>query len=183
MEYSLYEKCFKKFEYFIEHYLQFKFESAMPWSSSCEPDTRVGLCLGWRFINSIYPKLLNPTSSIIFPRGFFLYKRETKLTWSTLTLKLWSWPEICLREFVRGTEPWLVSRDSLHSWTSAIFLQILNRVWGDKSKSILSQDTINRSQFTDPINNSPPPWYNISGLNIIQIWYVVLGRLPYSYNM
>ena len=27
---SLYEKCFKKFEYFIEHYLQFKFESAMP---------------------------------------------------------------------------------------------------------------------------------------------------------
>ena len=84
-----------------------------------------------------------------FPQGLF-YKRETKLTWSQLTLKLWSWPEICLSEFVRGTEPWLVSRDSRHSWTSAIFLQILTRVWGDKTESILSQDSINRSQFTDP---------------------------------
>ena len=79
-EYSLYEKCFKKFEYFIEHYLQFKFESAMPRSSGWERDTRAGLCLGWRFINSIYPKLLNPASSVIISqRKDFFYKTETKL--------------------------------------------------------------------------------------------------------
>ena len=75
-EYSLYEKCFKKFEYFIEHYLQFKFESAMPQSSGWERDTRAGLCLGWRFINSIYPKLLNPASSIIISKRPFFIKQK-----------------------------------------------------------------------------------------------------------
>lgn len=139
--------------------------------------------MSWLEVYQFYlPQAPEPSQQYHFFPEDFLYKTETKLIWSQHTLKLWSWPDNCLREFVSGTEPWLVSRDSRHSWTSAIFLKILNRVWGDKSKSILSQDTINRSQFTDPINNSPP-WYNISGLNIIQIWHVFLGRLPYSYTM
>lgn len=97
-EYSLSEKCFKKFEYFIEHYLQFKFESAMPWSSSCEPDTQAGLCLGWRFINSIYPKLLNPASSIIFSQRTFCIKQKQS----------WSDPNI----------PWSYGHDQIIVWES-----------------------------------------------------------------
>ena len=51
----------------------------MPRSSSWELDTRAGLGLGWRFINSIYPKLLNTASSIIIsPEEDFFYKTETQ---------------------------------------------------------------------------------------------------------
>ena len=49
----------------------------MPRSLSWELDTRDGLGLGWRFINSIYPKLLNSASSIIIsPEDFFFLQNR-----------------------------------------------------------------------------------------------------------